>query len=102
MLQVPQRRHASSGQSPDNACGLKLASTLPTRMESGHTWHTTLSIWLHAGGRALDPKEVAAVVVVVVMMVSAVAAEGGYLLHQCLPEWALPDQESLELGLKLQ
>ena len=53
-------------------------------MESGCTWHTTLSIWLHAGGRALDPQEVA---VVVVMMALAMVAEGGCLLHL---KWALP------------
>ena len=58
-------------------------------MESGCTWHTTLSIWLCAGRRALDPQEVVATGVVVVMMASAVVAEGGSLLHQHLPEWAL-------------
>ena len=86
MLQVPNRRHTPSGQTPDNLCGLGLVSTLPIRTESGHTWCATLSIWLHAGQKALDPQEVAAVV----GMVSVVMMEEGCLLHQCLLEWALP------------
>ena len=71
-------------------------------MESGCTWCTTLSIWLHAGGRTLDPQEVVAAAVVVVMLVLAVVAERGCVLHQHLSECALPVQVLLEMGLKLQ
>ena len=59
-------------------------------MEFGYTLHATLYIWLCAGGRGLDPQEAVVVAVVMVMMASEVVAEGGCLLHQNLPEWALP------------